>query len=133
MLYSFKDFTGHDLTLEDIPSGTVIEGSCFSREQPDSLVFPNKMTGVTFIDCNLDNCFIPPGNAIKGGSQKRFESQNDNHDWELDLSNTPIRPVNYITFQKKNLPLPDPKDIPVQKSEAPIDLIAIQIAKKAGP
>src|SRR3990172_7203377 len=110
--YSFRDFTGHDLTTMIDMSGIVIEGSCFSHEEPDSVVFPPSMTGTTFIDCNLDNCAIPPGNTVIRGSERRFKVQNDLNDWEIDGSNKAVRPVFWQVFVKYGLPLPKPEDIP---------------------
>lgn len=120
--YSDKDFTGHDLSdLKDM-SNITIENSCFSWETPDSIVFPADMTGTVFVDCNLDNCFIPPGNQVKGGSARKFQVQNDLEDWVLDPDTlVPIEPVNKKRFLQLGLSI-DPRDIPAQQADKhPID------------
>lgn len=91
--YSHKDFTGRSLADRKDMTGLTITGSCFSQETPDTEVFPPDMTEVTFINCNLDNCIIPDGNRIHGGSNRRFKCQNDGQDWLIDENNNPIRRV----------------------------------------
>lgn len=90
MDYSNKNFTGNSLIEADDMDGQTIIGSCFSHEVPDTHIFPENMTGVTFINCNLDNCFIPTGNTVIGGSQRRFKAQDDGIDWLLDENDNPI-------------------------------------------
>lgn len=97
MDYSHKNFTGQSFierTTSDgetvILNGQTITGSCFSHEKPDAHIFPDDMTGVTFINCNLDNCFIPAGNTVVGGSQRRFIVQDDGFDWIIDENNQPM-------------------------------------------
>lgn len=92
-MYSFKDFTGQILSDKTDMSNQIITGSCFSQETPDTHVFPEDMTGTTFIDCNLDNVFIPQGNTVIRGTQKRFIVQNDLRDWIIDENNNPIKLV----------------------------------------
>ena len=67
-----------------------IRGSCFSQEKPDTRIFPSDMVGVTFINCNLDNCIIPEGNFIIDCSQKKFKVQSDGKDWILDENYKPV-------------------------------------------
>jgi hypothetical protein len=65
--YSFRDFTGKDLTKEPAKDfdGEIV-GSCFAQECPLDTqlpksgikVFPTGIT-TTFIACNLDNVEIP--------------------------------------------------------------------------
>lgn len=88
-ILSSKDFTGRDLSSMNI-SNKVIYGSCFSQEQLDRHCFPENMTGVTFINCNLDNCYIPEGNTILGKQPRRFQLQEDGFDWILDKNNNPV-------------------------------------------
>jgi hypothetical protein len=80
-----------ELRSLDIPPGTVIRNSCFSCERPDSAPFPEKMRGVRFIGCNLDNVVIPPGNPDLGSndrcSQRRFSvNPIDGKDWLVDAT-----------------------------------------------
>ena len=112
--FSFKDFTGRsDVHFEGMKGGIVVYGSCFSQEIPDRHIFPDTMSGVIFIKCNLDNVFIPVGNAIIDCSQKKFKKQNDKNDWLVDINNAPIKPFTFKLFEKLKLPMPDPKDIPL--------------------
>ena len=89
MPYSHKDFTGQCLIERTDLNGQTITGSCFSHEVPDTHIFPDDMTGVTFINCNLDNCFIPDGNIVQGGSQRRYMNI-DGVDTLVDADNQPI-------------------------------------------
>lgn len=109
--YSNKNFTGQILSSKTDMNNIIIENSCFSQETPDTHVFPEDMTGTTFIDCNLDNVFIPQGNTVIRGSQKRFKVQNDLRDWIIDKNNNPIELVNKKYWQMNGYPT-DPKDIP---------------------
>ena len=124
--YSFKDFTGRS----NLEVSGIIYGSCFSQEIPDNHIFPDNMTGVTFIKCNLDNVFIPAGNTIIDCSQRIFFVQNDKNDWLINELNLPIMPVNHKYFTKFGLPMPLPEDIPIVKAEEPIDLIKVAENKK---
>lgn len=112
--FSFKDFTGMDLSKEIIPSGTVVCRSGFSHEIPDSKIFPADMTGVTFVEGNLDNVFIPWDNVVIGASQKSYKIQNDLRDWEIDVQNKPVKILNeeYWTSQGYSV---NPADMPAQK------------------
>ena len=86
---SFTDYTGRNLSDCAI-EGDIIESSCFSQEMPDSHIFPEKMKGVTFRRCNLDNVYIPPGNTVENCSQRRFKAQDDGEDWLVDENNKPL-------------------------------------------
>ncbi len=108
---SQKDFTGKDLKDMDL-NGRVIYASCFSQEIPDSEIFPQDMVGVTFLNCNLDNCVIPEGNLVLGGSNRRFEAQTDGNDWEIDENFEPTRPLDWERYEKFGLPMPSPDDLP---------------------
>ncbi len=93
MDYAHKDFTGQSLIERDDMNGQAIIGSCFSQERPDTIVFPPDLIGVTFIDCNLDNCTIPDGNTVQGGSRRRILVQGDGFDWIVDADNNPVERV----------------------------------------
>ena len=92
MDYSHKDFTGRNLHDAYDINGQIVTGSCFSQEQIDSHIFPETMTGVTFINCNLDNCFIPAGNIVNGGSQRRYMNI-DGIPMIVDADNNPTVPL----------------------------------------
>lgn len=114
--HSCKDYTGLDWANREKLDGLVIQGSCFSQEIPDRKIFPPQMAGVTFIECNLDNCQIPAGNIVLGGTKRKFKVQNDGEDWIVDDSHLPIEPVNKKYFEMLKLST-DPKDIPAQKDD----------------
>lgn len=90
MTYSRQDFTGQTLVEEVIEPQEII-GSCFSQEVSNSHIFPEDMTGVTFINCNLDNCYIPPGNTVEGGLNRQYKAMEDGLDWEIDDQGNPIK------------------------------------------
>ncbi len=122
--YSNKNFTGQDLTKIDANefNNTTIANSSFYREgEPDAVVFPPAMTGVTFEGCNLDNCFIPNGNTIKDGCHRNIMVQNDLEDWIVDDLGNPTEPVNKKLFINRGLSI-DPQDIPAQIVKQPVTL-----------
>jgi hypothetical protein len=89
--FSFKDFTNKSLKdIGDSLNNKTIYRTCFSQETPDSVIFPADMIGVTFVYCNLDNVYIPPGNTVIESSQVRFKVQEDGKDWIVDENNNPI-------------------------------------------
>jgi hypothetical protein len=115
--YSYKDFLDQDLSKLDAKefNNTVIVGSCFYQQKaPDTIVFPSDIVGVTFRKCNLDNVFIPFGNNIESGTNKKLAEQNDKATWIVDKDLKPIEPLNKDEFIKLKLSI-DPKDIPTEK------------------
>jgi len=132
--YSHKDFTGQsftDLNADEFNDSEII-GSCFAQESEYSTqglddnppnpmvdVFPAAMTGVTFTKCNLDNCNIPAGNTVSGGTNKKIRIQNDLSDWILDSGNKPIEPQDKKDRIKLSISI-DPNDIPLDKQEKDI-------------
>ena len=128
--WSFKNFSNRP--VPDIPSNITVYCTQFYHEIPDSFTFPATMTGVRFVKCNLDNVIVPAENVITECSQKRFRVQNDGNDWEINEFN---KPVKYLggdkQFVKRGLPVPDPKDIPLEKVEQAIDLLEKAREKKA--
>lgn len=128
-VYSFKDFTGRAAhVLEDI-SG-IVYASCFSNETPDAHIFPDNISGVIFIKCNLDNVFIPVGNTVIDCSQRRFKVQNDGNDWLIDGASKPTLPINHKIFTKFGLPMPKPMDIPAIRVTECVDLLEVAKTKK---
>lgn len=109
--FSRQDFTRN--VFVDIPDGTVIFGSCFACEEPGSLIFRPDMQGVTFLDCNLDNCEVPAGNVVNGGSRLRVKVQNDLRDWIVDEAGEPVQVVNERYWIAQGVSI-DPAEIPAQ-------------------
>jgi len=126
--YSFKDFTGQDLT--GLPASefndSEIVGSCFYREAPydaDSLgenakdprvdVFPSDVIGLVLTRCNLDNVTAPAGATVGDrSSHRKLRVQNDNQDWICDdLTHKPTEPANLKSHQLDGLNT-DPANIP---------------------
>lgn len=81
--WSFKNFTNQILGDADL-SGKVIYSTLFYSETPNTKIFPDDMTGVTFIKCNLDNIIIPEGNTLIESSNISFKAQDDGRDWILE-------------------------------------------------
>jgi hypothetical protein len=124
--YWNADFLGQDLSGEPVEdfNNTTIKNCCFAQEwkEGDATVmkdiFPNGMTGVTFVDCNLDGCIVPVGNTVQGGTNRSIKVQNDLEDWVLD-GDTPTEPTNKADFLALGLSI-DPADIPNEKVDKPI-------------
>ncbi len=116
--YSRKHFS--DQTLLAVDPGelnnTEIVGSTFYQQAgPETPVFPADMVGVVFVDCNLDNCLIPPGNTVgQGCANRRIREQNDREDWEVDEQDRPLRPVNREMLEHDGLNS-DPAKIPEKR------------------
>lgn len=121
--YSHKDFTNHDLSDRLDMDNLIIENSCFSQERPKSKIFPPSLRGVTFIDCNLDNCEISPDNHAINCSRKSFQVQNDGEDWHIDPNTLqPLAPLNDKEFAKYGLSI-NPLDIsPIRLEKSIIQL-----------
>lgn len=88
--YTNADMTGWDLSDHTDMNGLIIEGLCLSQCAPRN-VLPASLTGVTFIDCNLDNVRIPSGNTRIRGSNRFYQVQDDGQDWEIDVNGNPIK------------------------------------------
>lgn len=122
-----EEFSGKTFySFVDIPDGVIIYSSVFNQPTPDTHIFREDMTSVTFICASLDNVFIPEGNIVMNevnggtcGSQIRFEVQNDLQEWIVDEENNPIEPIAKEDFLKKGISI-DPEDIPTKKLKAPI-------------
>lgn len=116
---SFRDFTGWEFLSrpEYDFNNKVVYATCFSQENPDSIVFPENLSGTIFLNCNLDNVSIPVGCEVimfNGGSQKTFQVQNDLRDWELDDKGDPVKVLNEKYWIQKGITV-DPEHIPDQK------------------
>lgn len=126
--FSHKDFTGWYWQDRNIPNNIVIYGSCFSHETPDAKIFKSDMTGVTFVNCNLDNVSVPAGNTVVGSSTRRFKAENDLRNWSVDQNNQPIKLINEKNWANLGYSI-SVLDIPAQPiqniSELPIKVIAV--------
>ena len=122
MTYSHKDFTSQTLIERTDLNGQFIRGSCFSQQVPDSVIFPEGMTGVTYLNCNLENCVIPEGNTVIDCETRRYAVQNDGNGWEIDENNVPTTVVDYLHFFKTGKKMPNPADIPNKKVSERVNL-----------
>jgi hypothetical protein len=81
---SFRSFVNE--TPLDL-SGKVIYASSFYHEKPATPFVG--MSNVTFVNCNLDNCFIPDGMYLVDCSTRKFAvNPKDGKDWFLDGTGT---------------------------------------------
>lgn len=110
-IYDYKDYTGRKLLNENL-NGLTIYASCFSQEVPDTHIFPENMTGATFVRCNLDNVYIPAGNTVELCSQRKFKAQNDLCDWLLNPDLTPKEPIEKEAYLSLGISI-NPADIPI--------------------
>ena len=104
--FSFKSFVNQTLkdsfTPQDFAPGMIIYRSSFYHEKPNSETFHNGMYGVTFIHCNLDNVYVPPGNILEHCSQNVFKSIDG-----IDQFLSPdLKKVLGPVYVNKNDPLP---------------------------
>ena len=68
-------------------SGKIVYASSFYHEKPANPL--DGMTGMTFINCNLDNCIIPSGVTLIDCSNRKFAvNPEDGKDWILDNTGT---------------------------------------------
>lgn len=129
--YSDKDCTGWDLSDRKNMNGIVIHGLCLSNETPNAQVLPKDLQGTTFLLCNLDNVFIPPGNQLIDCSNRLFEVQTDGEDWQLDPKTLdPIAPINVDAYTALGLSV-DPADLPQEQLDQSIILKATDIVAQA--
>ena len=130
--FSCQDFTG--VASVDIPDGAYVYGACFSQETPDSKIFRASMRNVTFRNCNLMNVHIPQpnNNTVIDCQVDTFMVQNDGNDWIVDNLGAPVKPLAHMAFTKLGLPMPLARDIPAERVEKLVDLIAEAKAKVGG-
>lgn len=123
--YSFQDFTNQHLRAATDLNDIIVVGSCFyqvcSEEflgDPFMRIFPGDMYGVTFVECNLDNVYVPPGNVMHECSHRRIKRMADGEYWFVDENIKPTEPIHKKRLMrlKENV---DPRKIPTEKiSEA---------------
>lgn len=124
--YSYKDLSSQ--SLKDIDTSefnnSIIIGSAFGYpNQPNSDVFPDGMTGVTFRRCNLVNTYIPEGNTIEPTSVHfHLQTQTDAEDWIMEFKEdkwVAKEPLNKDKYLELDLSI-DPKDLPDKQTYEPI-------------
>lgn len=125
---SFKDFTNWDfrsIKKYDF-TGKTIYGSTFMNEKPNSVIFTEETSDVTFVKCNLDNIVLPKKSRLIGCSQRMFKAQNDLRDWQIDKDGKPQKLISEEYWQKIGTSI-DPKEIPLEEikndKNIPVEII----------
>jgi hypothetical protein len=130
---SLKSFSGKLLSANLDPGATIYALS-FSSEEPDTKVFPDTMTGITFLECHLDNVIVPPGNLIVNfytNSPIRYKFQNDLREWIIDDQDKPIKLMNESYWADLGYDI-DPANIPATPYDS-IDEISRDIPIDSQP
>lgn len=120
--FSHKDFINQILTDTDPVewNDTEVINSCFYNETPNTRVFPDGITGVVFVGCNLDNVIVPKECTMKDCTNKLIQVQKDGNDWILNPDLTPLEPLNKFMYTKLGIST-DPASLPsVGTAEKPI-------------
>ena len=100
--FSYRDLTCFDLSNTTGLNNTEIHGSCFSSKEPNTVVFPEGMSGVVFTGCIIENIFIPNGNSIGDNCiYRNIKKQSDGNVWVLDELLKPIEPVDKVIFMEE--------------------------------
>ena|SRR3990167_2548251 len=94
---SFRNFTNQSFKdkypLDKIEGKTIYQSS-FYHEKPKARTFDDRMKNVTFLNCNLDNCIIPPGNIVVRCSTQKFRvNPIDKKDYLIDDDDKLVRPL----------------------------------------
>ena len=121
--YSHGSFKRQDLSGVDPAefNDTEIVGSCFYQDAHHSATLPDKMTGVVFRNCNLDNCIIPAGATVNGGTNKHIQSQKDGEYWIVGVDGSPIEPRDKAKFIDFGISIA-PQDLPAEQLDEPITI-----------
>ena len=116
--YSYKSWKRQSFTGKDPAefNDSEIVGAGFSQNEPFTDVFPALISKVKFINCNLDNCNIPAGATVEGGTNKHFKEQADGELWIVDAALKPTVPLKPHRFDKWGVSK-DPKDITATTAE----------------
>jgi hypothetical protein len=117
--YSHGHFTNQTF-LDAVDFTDEIVNANFSQEGDIKDVFPAGATA-TFTDCNLDNCNIPAGCVVNGGTNERIKVQNDLLDWVVNKSTgLPEEPTAKADLLARGLSI-DPANIPGElQTKSPI-------------
>lgn len=121
--YSFKSFKRKQFIglKPDEFNNSEIVGACFHQDQPFTDVFPVDVSKVTLTRCNLDNCNIPAGATVNGGTNKHFKIQNDGEYWIVDSSMRPTAPRDSAKFDAAGISKL-PANIPAAKTAEPVTI-----------
>ena len=119
--YSYKSLKRQSFVDVDARefNHTDIVGSSFYQNEPYTDVFPSNITGVTFINCNLDNVEIPSGATVNNGTNKHIRTMNDGEYWIVGKDGKPVEPRDKERYVEFGLSI-DPKNIPATPLAEPI-------------
>lgn len=88
--WSFQDFEDKlliDVPIEEFPSELPIVGSNFSQQIMETSVFPKGVSGLQFINCNLDNVILPEGCKLCADScNQQHKIGNDGKDYVIQIT-----------------------------------------------
>jgi hypothetical protein len=113
--YSFRSFKNQslvELDPEELNDSEIVGTSFFQRE-PFTVVFPKNLKGIVFSGCNLDNCILPEGAIMRGGTNRQYAPQNDGEYWIIDETGNPVSPRDHEKFDRCGISK-DPRNIPVE-------------------
>lgn len=116
----FKHKTFLNLSVSEFNNSDIVNSN-FSQEFPFTDVFPNNISNVNFVNCNLNNCNIPQGCTLVNCTNKHFELQNDGEHWVINNNHEPIEPLDIKKFNKAKLDT-KPNSIPSKKVSVPISV-----------
>lgn len=119
--WSLKNYSTQELLRENIKPGTTIYASFFSKETPNSPIFP-VVQNLTLIECALDNVFIPPGVTVKTVYRNppiQYKVQNDLRDWILDQNSKPVKLIdeNYWAAKGFSISTADIPSTPINSTD----------------
>ena len=113
--HSYRDYLCRsfvDRPAEEFSDQHIVK-TCFAQQEPDTLVFPDGVRGLTLSYCDLTNVLIPDGvTIVEGCLVQSVKVQNDGNDWVLDAEKKPVEPVNKKYLESQGMSV-DPADIPL--------------------
>ena len=108
--HSYQDYNHQSFVEDDTKDwdNSEVIGTCFHQDDPDTVIFPAGMTGVTFSKCNLDNCRVPAGNTVITEGVDRcchrwIATMTDGGQWVLDSKMAPIEPTSPKSYDEFGL------------------------------
>lgn len=100
-----------------------LKNSCIAQRNPNTKVFPDGIVNCTLVNWNTNNCIIPAGITLSGGSNKQVKRQNDGENWIVDKNLKPVSPLIPEEYDKYGLSK-KPQDIPSQPLKQSIIITA---------